>query len=69
MNASRAEIMKQSKILKEKMLDAGYPFCYSERGVPFHCEVCQKQYERIKEENDERVRAVKRMRRYPNRKR
>jgi len=39
--------------LKEKMLKAGYPYCYRIKGVDGHCQSCIKYYKlRIKREKE-----------------
>ena len=38
----------EKETLKEKMLKAGYPYCYRIKGVDRHCETCIKNYKKKK---------------------
>jgi len=42
--------MTYTSSLKQRMLKAGYPLCYKEKGKGRHCKSCIKLFKRLKNE-------------------
>lgn len=39
---------------RKEMLDAGFPYCYKEKGIPMHCNSCIEFWKKRKETHKKR---------------